>query len=119
MRSPLVGRSPLTFSRAAVTIAITGLLVTQPRTARAQQPPSSSPAEQFRQMQEMMGPMMRANMQSMMEAALAVLARKETAEQLALFARNYLDALVAKGFSREEALRLVAAHTPTLLPGAR
>jgi rRNA processing protein Krr1/Pno1 len=73
----------------------------------------------MRQMQEVMGPMMRANMQAMMEATLTVLARKETADQMATFAKNYLDALVAKGFSREEALRLVAAHAPTLVPGVR
>ena len=70
-------------------------------------------------MQEVMGPVMRANMQAMIEAALAVLARKETADQMATFSKNYLDALVAKGFSHEEALRLVAAHAPSLVPGVR
>ena len=96
-----------------------GALFVHPGSARAQQTSNPNPAEQFRQMQEVMGPMMRANVQAMMEAMLAVLARKETADQMASFSKNYLDALVAKGFSHEEALRLVAAHAPTLMPGAR
>ena len=100
-------------------ICLGSALFVHPRRATAQQPPSQNPAEQMRQMQEVMGPMMRANMQAMMEAALTVLARKETADQMATFSKNYLDALVAKGFSRDEALRLVAAHAPTLVPGVR
>lgn len=66
-----------------------------------------------------MEPMLRQNMQAMMEAALVVLARKETADQMAAFSRNYLDALLAKGFTREEALQLVTAHAPNLIPGIR
>lgn len=37
------------------------------------------------------------------------LARPETAAKLATFTRNYVDALVARGFSRDEALRLASS----------
>jgi hypothetical protein len=52
-------------------------------------------------------------------AALAVLARPETAERLAAFATNYYDALVAKGFSADEALRIVLAHGVPFQPAGR
>lgn len=119
MRALLTGRNRALLMTLATLICLGSALFVHPRRATAQQPPSQGPVEQMRQMQEMMGPMMRANMQAMMEAVLTVLARKETADQMATFSKNYLDALVAKGFSHEEALRLVAAHAPTLMPGGR
>ena len=57
-----------------------------------------------------MGPMMAQMAHAMMQAQLGVLARRETADQMATFAKNYFDALVAKGFTREEAMRIVLAH---------
>lgn len=83
------------------------------------QQPSANQTEQMRQQMQAMLPMMRENMAAMMNAALDVYARRETADKMATFSRNYLDALVAKGFSREEALRIVAAHTPAIAPGMR
>jgi hypothetical protein len=52
-------------------------------------------------------------------ATLTVLARPETAERLAAFAKNYYDALVAKGFSADEALRIVLAHGVPFQPAGR
>src|SRR6266516_1277223 len=46
-------------------------------------------------------------MQSMMEGTLRVLAKPETADQLATFTRNYYDALIRKGFTKAEALEIV------------
>ncbi|WP_214291259.1 hypothetical protein, partial [Escherichia coli] len=67
---------------------------------------------------EAMGPMMGQWMTGMMQSMLAALARPETVDRLATFTRSYYEALVAKGFTREEALRLVAAHgIPGLQPG--
>lgn len=42
-------------------------------------------------------------------ARLAVLAKPEAAQNLATFVRNLYDALVAKGFSKDEALKIVTA----------
>ena len=43
-----------------------------------------------------------------MAARMAVLQKPETAQALATFVRNFYDALIAKGFTKHEALRIVA-----------
>ena len=48
----------------------------------------------------------------------SAMAKPEIAEELASFTRNYYEALVAKQFSKEEALRIVAAHGFFRLPTA-
>jgi len=45
-----------------------------------------------------------------MAARMAVLQKPETAQALATFVRNFYDALIAKGFTKEEALRIVAGY---------
>jgi hypothetical protein len=83
-------------------------------------PQGGQPTEQgVRQQMETMGPMMGQMMQAMMESMLAALARPETAERIATFTKNYFDALVAKGFTREDALRIVMAHGIPAMPGGR
>ncbi|HTT69304.1 MAG TPA: hypothetical protein VMF70_14865 [Gemmatimonadales bacterium] len=62
-------------------------------------------------------PLFSRMMAAMLQGTLAVLARPETAEQLATFDRNYLDALQHHGFTRDEALRIVAS-VGLPLPGA-
>ena len=58
---------------------------------------------------DLMGPTFGVMMEQMMDALIEVLERPETAERLATFARNYYDALIGKGFTEEQALRLVIA----------
>lgn len=67
------------------------------------------------QMMQMMGQMS----QVMMEGSLTVLAKPETAERFAAFTKHYYDALVAKGFSKEDALKIVTTHGIPTLPGGR
>ena len=55
-------------------------------------------------------PVMAQMTQMMLQSSLRALATPESAQQLATFTRNYFDALLAKGFTREEALRIVMAH---------
>jgi hypothetical protein len=56
--------------------------------------------------------------QNILEITLSALVRPETAEGMATFTKNYHDALVSKGFSKEDALRIVMAHgVPRLLAG--
>ncbi len=75
---------------------------------RAQQPAGRDSA-QFAQVQSMMGPMMEQMMTAGMTATLRVLAKPESSEQLATFVRNFYGALVAKGFAKDEALKIVMA----------
>ena len=92
------------------TLAVAGILclaatVVPTRSAQAQEAEADSVA----MMMEMMGPTFGLMMTGMMEAMMTVLEQPETAERLATFARNYYDALIRRGFSEEQALRLVVA----------
>lgn len=100
-------RSRSTLARAAlVTAVVAAAGLTTPRDAQAQDP---SLADSLAMMQEFMGPMMGNMMASMLDGMLTTLARPESAEKLATFTRNYYEALIRKGFTEEQALRLVAA----------
>ena len=57
--------------------------------------------------------------QAQVLARVAVLTRPEVAEQLATFTRNYFEALLHKGFSRDESLRIVAATSDFVALGSR
>ncbi len=65
-----------------------------------------------------MNPFFTQMMQSMMTGLLEVLSEPESAERLATFTRNYYEALVRRGFTAEEALRLTAAVGFPTLGGA-
>ena len=65
--------------------------------------------------QEAMMPMMGQMMSVMLESMAQTLAKKDVAENLATFSRNYYQALIARGFSPEEALKIV---TSTGIPTA-
>lgn len=58
---------------------------------------------------QQMGPAMGSMMEGMMGAMFRFLAKPETAENLATFTKNYYEALIKKGFSEEEALRIVVS----------
>jgi len=74
--------------------------------------------QQMLQMQmEMMSPMIGMMVKGMMETMFDFLAKPETAEKLAVYTRNYYDALIKKGFSEEEALRIVTAIGFPAMPG--
>ena len=100
----------------AAALAFPAALRAQARGASPQSPPS---AEAMDAQMTMMAPMMGRMMQTMMEAVLAVAARPETANQMATFTKNYFDALVAKGFTRDEALRIVMAHGFPTMPSMK
>lgn len=51
-------------------------------------------------------------MAQMMAGMVDLMARPETADKLATFTRNYYEALVKKGFTKEEALRIVGSQQP-------
>ncbi len=72
--------------------------------------PSQMTPEQTEQMMqrqmEMMGPMFGQMMRVMMQAQFEVLSQPETAEKLAAYTRNYYEALIEQGFSKQEALEI-------------
>lgn len=83
--------------------------------AGTMQPPMEAQYEDMVGMAPMVGQMM----QVMMRSILQTLALPESTELLATFTRNYFDALIAKGFSRDEALRIVMAHGIPAMPTGR
>ena len=64
-----------------------------------------SPAEQQQMMQQAMGGMMGLMMESMARS----MAKPEFAQNMATFMRNYYKALIAQGFTEEEALKIVTS----------
>lgn len=96
------------------------LLVT---VGRAQQPDTSKARQQIQEQignqMEMMGPMMGRMAEATLAGTLNVLNKPSTAEQLATFTRNYYDALVKKGFTKDDALRIVMSVGIPMTSGGR
>jgi hypothetical protein len=63
--------------------------------------------QQMDSMMGMMGPMMSQMAEATMAATLKALSKPEAAEQLATFSRNYYNALLKKGFTKDQALSIV------------
>jgi hypothetical protein len=107
----------LTILFAVVLLAPSGSHAQQrPRPDTAQAQPAQEDAEmrqQIGQMPRMMSDMMRQVLQS----TTAALAEPQTAQDLARFTRNYYTALVAQGFSEEQAMRIVSNVGFPMLPG--
>ncbi|HXY68892.1 MAG TPA: hypothetical protein VEH62_05550 [Gemmatimonadales bacterium] len=93
--------------RFSLTVACVAVLAGTAAAQNPAPPAARNDSAMAAQMQTMV-PMFSQMMAAMMQGTLAMLARPETAEQLATFAKNYLDALQRHGFSRDEALRIVA-----------
>lgn len=86
-------------------------------TAAAQQPAAQASADMIKQQTDAMLPMITQMTRATLQISLDFYAQPATARALATFSKNYLDALVAVGFTREEALRIVTAHGLPTLPG--
>ena len=76
---------------------------------RAEQQSRSNRAPSALEMQQMMGPMMGEMMSGMLRAMSKTMSEPQIAQNFAAFTRNYYKALVAQGFSEEEALKIVMA----------
>ena len=61
------------------------------------------------EMQEMMGPMMGEMMSNMLKSMSKTMAEPQIAQNFATFTRNYYQALTDRGFSEEEAMKIVTA----------
>ena len=106
-------------SRPLQIVAVLGvaLLAAAPTPAFAQQPSptatrrDTSAAAQMQQMMgvfNQMGPMYETMMKSMIEGTLKAIAEPENVERMATFTRRYYEALIKQGFTKEEALQIVA-----------
>lgn len=63
---------------------------------------------------EAMGSMWGRMAEDMINSTVNTMSRPEVADKMATFTKNYFDALISKGFTREEALRIVmSVHIPT------
>ena len=93
-----------------VTIAAVALLLSVVSPSSAQRPgtPDSATMAQMAGMFTQMGPMYESMSQAMIEGTLKALEKPETIDRLARFARRYYNALIKQGFSKEEALEIVA-----------
>jgi len=105
-----VAHHPRSVPLLLVIFAVT--LVFAPRLASGQQPTKADSMQTSAMMRPMMGQMMEA----MMEGMLKVMEKPENAERLATFTRNYYDALIRKGFTKEQALQIVIASGMPRLP---
>lgn len=96
----------------------------RPDTARAQAPGQEMDRQQETQemqqhMQQQMSammPMMSTMLQNLTQSTMAALAEPRTAQDLAKFIRNYYQALMAQGFTHDEALRIVTSVGLPSLP---
>ena len=77
------------------------------RSVSAQQP-GAPDAAAMAQMFNQMIPQYEAMSQAMIEGTIKALEKPETIDRLARFAKRYYDALIKEGFSKEEALQIVA-----------
>ena len=97
--------------RIAVSVIALSLLALP---ASAQQPtqgstvPDSAAFSRMAGMFNQMGPMYETMTQAMFDGTLKALERPETVDRLAHFARRYYEALMKQGFTKEEALAIVA-----------
>ena len=99
---------------ALAVIALPGLLRAQENDRKA----ARDQAQMQAQMEEM-APLLRQMALGTMELTLEVLSQKETADRLADFSRNFYEALLARRFTKVEALDIVKAVGIPALPALR
>lgn len=65
--------------------------------------------QEFQDLSNAIAPAFEMMAQNMMDGIYTGLAKPETAKKLARFMRNYFDALIAEGFTKEEAIQIIRA----------
>ncbi len=101
-------RRPRGIATGKLVLVAACLLVGAPALLSAQEDRRRAAPEQA-QMMEQMAPMLQQMSVGAMNATLEVLSRPETAERMADFTRNFYEALLARRFSKVEALDIVKA----------
>jgi|JI9StandDraft_2_1071091.scaffolds.fasta_scaffold56704_1 hypothetical protein len=112
------------FFRTALIVAIA--LIALPHSVNAQDPAKQKqelPVAPDNVLGSLFGDSMHAQLTAMatkvMDGYLDYLAKPETAKKLATFQKNYYDALVAQGFTKEQAFELVLRFGNPLADGPR
>jgi len=87
-----------------------------PAVARAEESeaPAQPPAapQDVHQAMQQVGPAMTEMITTTLDGLLAYMTRPETTDQMAVFVRNYYDALIKKGFTEEQALQIATSANP-------
>jgi hypothetical protein len=109
--------SLLTILLAVVLLAPSRSHAQQPTRADSAQARQAQQDAEMRQQMQQMPNMMSDMMRQVMQSTTAALAEPQTAQNLARFTRNYYTALVAQGFTEEQAMRIVANISFPMLPG--
>lgn len=108
------GRRIVTPVLAASLCLLAAASIVEAQARPAQATPSQ---EQMQQQMDMMGPAMARMTENMYAGMLRALAKPESAEHLATFMKNHRDALVARGFTKDEAMQIVkGTGMPTTPP---
>ncbi len=77
-----------------------------------EKPEKPSPEAMQKQMEaafSAMAPMMGNMMEAMIEAQLSVISKPESAEKMATYVKNFYEALLKRGFSKDEAFKIVTS----------
>jgi hypothetical protein len=99
----------------AIAVAVLTLLISSLALAGDNKTTPAEEQAKIQQSMQMMTPMFGQMAKSMMEAGLDILADPQTANKLASFTKNYYDALVKQGFTKEYALKItMSAGIPKL-----
>lgn len=75
--------------------------------AEGQQMTPDQEQQMLQQNMNLMIPVLGQMMKAMMQAQLDILSDPKTAEALAIYTKSYYDALIKKGFTKEESLSIV------------
>ena len=82
-----------------------------------EKPPQPSPEAMRQQMEAAFGamaPMMGKMTEAMIEAQLLIISKPESAEKMATYVKNFYEALMKQGFSKDEAFKIVTSvHIPS------
>lgn len=114
MRSHGIGHC---WVRAGALSILTVVLAATPQVLKAQE--GRQAQDMVQQQIEQMAPLWRQMSVSMIEVTLEQLSKKETADQLATFTRNFYESLLAKRFTKAEAIDIVKAVGVPFLPAPR
>jgi hypothetical protein len=103
-----------------VLVLLLGIISVGNAQEKRPQPSGEEIQQQMEKTFAMMVPMMGKMVEAMIEAQLSVVSKPESAEKMARYVKNFQEALVKQGFSREEALRIVTSlPMPSASPSSK
>jgi hypothetical protein len=104
------------WGRVGIIAILTFLFAAAPRVLSAQEDQRNP---DLQEQMERMAPLWRQMSVGVIEVTLEELSKKETADQLATFTRNFYESLLEKRFTKVEAIEIVKAVGIPFLPSLR